>query len=445
VIEEHFAGLGMTADEAASRARLIDRVTRGFSEVVGAPPEWRWFVPGRIEVFGKHTDYAGGRSLLVAVPRGFAVAARSRSDRRVRVADVLDGARTEVDLGAGAPGVDGWASYVHVVARRLAANFAGAPLGADIAILSDLPRAAGLSSSSALVVGVAVALARRGQLAERREWLDAIRTTEDLAWYLGCVENGLDYPGLPGTAGVGTHGGSEDHTAILACRTGALSQYRFVPVQHLGDVPMPAAWTFVVGTSGVQADKGGSVRDQYNRASLMTRALVELWNAHAATPAGSLGAAVMTTDAAARFGEIVTSRPSGPFSATDLLRRLAHFMAEDALVPLAAQAFARQPDPGNPRAGSPGARHRRLCGKRLRRRFRRQRVGPGPGRGRRSIRPGVAGRLRAAVPGAYAGGVVCRPARSGADRSAVTALPARKAGIQCRGRVSGRPTTRTAA
>jgi galactokinase len=83
------------------------------------------------------------------------------------------------------------------------------------------------------------------------------------------------------------------------------------------------------------------VRDQYNRASLMTRALVELWNAHAATPAGSLGAAVMTTDAAARFGEIVTSRPSGPFSATDLLRRLAHFMAEDALVPLAAQAFAR--------------------------------------------------------------------------------------------------------
>ena len=24
----------------------------------------RWFVPGRLEVLGKHTDYMGGRSLL---------------------------------------------------------------------------------------------------------------------------------------------------------------------------------------------------------------------------------------------------------------------------------------------------------------------------------------------------------------------------------------------
>jgi len=29
------------------------------------------FVPGRIEVLGKHTDYAGGRSLVCATERGF--------------------------------------------------------------------------------------------------------------------------------------------------------------------------------------------------------------------------------------------------------------------------------------------------------------------------------------------------------------------------------------
>ncbi|WP_220458772.1 galactokinase family protein [Schaalia sp. JY-X169] len=29
-----------------------------------------WFVPGRVEVFGKHTDYAGGRSLLIASEQG---------------------------------------------------------------------------------------------------------------------------------------------------------------------------------------------------------------------------------------------------------------------------------------------------------------------------------------------------------------------------------------
>ena len=32
-----------------------------------------WFVPGRLEVFGKHTDYAGGNSLLAAVDRGVTV------------------------------------------------------------------------------------------------------------------------------------------------------------------------------------------------------------------------------------------------------------------------------------------------------------------------------------------------------------------------------------
>ena len=34
-----------------------------------------WFVPGRVEVLGKHTDYAGGRSLLAAVNRGISVEA----------------------------------------------------------------------------------------------------------------------------------------------------------------------------------------------------------------------------------------------------------------------------------------------------------------------------------------------------------------------------------
>ena len=33
----------------------------------------KWFVPGRLEVLGKHTDYAGGRSLLAAVDRGVTI------------------------------------------------------------------------------------------------------------------------------------------------------------------------------------------------------------------------------------------------------------------------------------------------------------------------------------------------------------------------------------
>jgi galactokinase len=329
----------MAAEDAQSRASLVQRVADDFRQRVGADPERQWFVPGRIEVFGKHTDYAGGRSLLAAVPRGFGVAASARPDGLVRVIDVRYGAEATIDPSDRTGVLTGWASYVQVVARRFASNFPGADLGLDLAIASDLPRAAGLSSSSALVVAVAIALATRARLDQRDDWRAEIGGVEDLAWYLGCVENGLDYRGLAGTAGVGTHGGSEDHTAILACRAAHVSQYRFVPVSHLGDVPMPADWCFVIASSGVHADKAGSVKDDYNRASLATRALLACWNARAPHPARSLGAALAADGALERLRSLIASAPPSGYSTEALATRLAHFVAEDGRVPDAVRAF----------------------------------------------------------------------------------------------------------
>lgn len=336
----HFAALGMSEADARGRAALVARVADGFTARIGAEPTWQWFVPGRIEVFGKHTDYAGGRSLFAAVPRGFAVAARARDDGRVHVVDVRHGSEATIDPTDTAHTATGWVSYVQVVARRFASNFPGAALGADLAIASDLPRAAGLSSSSALVVAVATVLARRARLASRAEWQEAIASPSELAWYLGCVENGLDYRSLAGTAGVGTHGGSEDHTAIITGRPGHLTQCRFMPVEHLGDVPMPDDWTFVIASSGVHADKAGSVKDRFNRAALAVRALLATWNRDAATPAASLASVLVTPDAMTRLVARVKAAPADGFTASDLLQRLEHFMNEDARVPAAARAFA---------------------------------------------------------------------------------------------------------
>ena len=44
----------------------------------GGPPPMSFFVPGRIEVLGKHTDYAGGRSLLCAAEQGFCLVAAAQ-------------------------------------------------------------------------------------------------------------------------------------------------------------------------------------------------------------------------------------------------------------------------------------------------------------------------------------------------------------------------------
>ena len=109
-----------------------------------------WWIPGRLEVFGKHTDYAGGRTLVCGLPKGFAVAARRRDDGLVVVADARTGDRRRIRRRQPVATCKGWSHYVEVVARRLLRNFPGSAIGADIVFASDLPRASGMSSSSAL-------------------------------------------------------------------------------------------------------------------------------------------------------------------------------------------------------------------------------------------------------------------------------------------------------
>jgi galactokinase len=76
-------------------------------------PEWRaYFVPGRIEVLGKHTDYAGGRSLVCAVEQGLVVGAAPRSDAAVRVVDVATGHEARLALDPELPQPpDAWMRY----------------------------------------------------------------------------------------------------------------------------------------------------------------------------------------------------------------------------------------------------------------------------------------------------------------------------------------------
>ena len=93
------------------------------------------------------------------------------------------------------------------------------------------------------------------------EYRGGIDGPESLAGYLATIENGRSFGALAGDRGVGTFGGSEDHTAILCCRPDTLSQYRFGPVARERDVPMPADHAFVVAFSGVVAEKTGAALD----------------------------------------------------------------------------------------------------------------------------------------------------------------------------------------
>ena len=347
LLREH----GLPPGEFDAKTDLFDLVLSHTRHQQGRPLH-AWWVPGRLEVFGKHTDYAGGRTLVGAVPRGFAVVAQPREDRTLHVVDARRG--QEVTLAAARPPTPdahaGWRHYVDVVARRLAGNFPGAPLGADIVIASDLPRASGMSSSSALLVAVATALTRVGALDRRSEWRANIAGPGDVAGYYACIENGLSFGTLAGDAGVGTHGGSEDHAAILTGVAGHITAFTFVPMRALAIVGVPEQWCFVLTPSGVPAQKAGAAREAYNRLASGTQVLLDLWNTGSSTTAPSLAAALTGLSGngaetaaspmgANRLRELVKRSRVPGWPSESLERRLEHFIREDSRIPAALGAF----------------------------------------------------------------------------------------------------------
>ena len=332
---------GLAPHDAAAKVQLFEQCEALRSRLGWTAPAHAWWIPGRLEVFGKHTDYAGGRTLVAALPRGFALLAATprASSPGVLVADALTG---EV---ASSPHTDArkphpaWAHYVDAVVRRLARNFPAAALSAEIVLASDLPPASGMSSSSALMVGLAAALVRISGIESHDEWRRNITGPLDAAAYYACIENGATFRDLAGDAGVGTHGGSEDHAAILCGAPSQLTELSFVPLRLIGRTAVPSDWQFVVASSGVRAEKSGAVRDAYNALSRDASALLELWNAHEPT-AASLGEALASDSLAdARLVELVERSPLDGPRREALVRRLTHFVREDNRVPDVVAAF----------------------------------------------------------------------------------------------------------
>jgi galactokinase len=138
---------------------VIERETlcRAFASTFGRTP--RLFrAPGRVNLIGEHTDYNDGFVLPMAIDRETVVAAHAREDRLVRAFSMNLNESVEFDLDhPGTPQRGLWLDYLEGVAVALEQD--GVRLkGADMMILSDVPRGAGLSSSAALEVSVGLAL-----------------------------------------------------------------------------------------------------------------------------------------------------------------------------------------------------------------------------------------------------------------------------------------------
>ena len=263
------AGAGARARCVRAALELLARqagVTAGTRVVAG-------YVPGRVELFGKHTDYTGGSSLLAALDRGIAYAACVGSGP-IRVVSATEPEAVTLSVGNPVSHVSApaWGTYVATVVRRLQRNFPAAIgiLQGRVALAGDLPPSAGMSSSSALMIALFLALCDLAGVLQPARWPREISTPWGLAHYLACIENGQSYGPLHGEAGVGTFGGSEDHTAILCCRAGRVAQVRFAPTTLVAELPWPD-WRLWLGYSGVPAEKTRAARARFNALAIQAR------------------------------------------------------------------------------------------------------------------------------------------------------------------------------
>ncbi|MEV5351987.1 galactokinase [Streptomyces sp. NPDC052693] len=138
---------------------VAETVAGRFAELYGSAPDGVWAAPGRVNLIGEHTDYNDGFVMPFALPHQAVAAVSRREDGVLRLhsADV-EGGVTELHLDALAPESDkNWTAYPAGVVWAL--REAGhAVTGADIHLASTVPSGAGLSSSAALEVVVALAL-----------------------------------------------------------------------------------------------------------------------------------------------------------------------------------------------------------------------------------------------------------------------------------------------
>lgn len=145
-------------------AGLREKSARSYVEIYGSAPQVFCAAPGRVNLIGEHTDYNDGFVLPAAIDRYVVAAASPRDDDVIRVAALDFDQEVRFALSDIVHDAEhGWSNYVRGVAAVLQEG--GYRLsGMDLTITSNVPVAAGLSSSAALELAVAYLFEELGDL-----------------------------------------------------------------------------------------------------------------------------------------------------------------------------------------------------------------------------------------------------------------------------------------
>ena len=259
----------------AEKRALFSRGLDAFSRQYGAQSEAIVVrSAGRVNLMGMHTDHRGGYVNPIAVGEVVFIA-QPRDDDRVVLRNVeserfpersfvirdelprhkIDNwdkwTQAEVEKRKAAGTAGDWADYVRSSVLYLQnrymnedGSFGRALRGMNVMVLGNLPIAAGLSSSSSIVVAAAEAFIRINGLGLSD--IEMVVACAEAEWY------------------VGTRGGGGDHAAIKFGKLDHVTHIGSFPLS-VDSIPLPPGYRIVLADSLKKAEKSAGARDVFNQ------------------------------------------------------------------------------------------------------------------------------------------------------------------------------------
>ncbi len=225
--------------------------------------------PGRVNLMGRHVDHQGGFTNVLAIDREIIAVAGIRTDNtvvavntqpsefkpvRFNLSELMgrftwtdwenfinsDWVRNMLRTTAG-----NWGNYIKAPMLRLQHQYKDVKIrGMNLAITGNVPMAAGLSSSSTLVVAtLQAAIALNNFELTSQQFIDLCGQGE---WF------------------VGSRGGAGDHAAIYLGQRGKITRVGYLPFRVEKTVDAPPDYQVIIADSHIKAAKSASAKDRFN-------------------------------------------------------------------------------------------------------------------------------------------------------------------------------------
>ena len=223
--------------------------------------------PGRVNLMGRHIDHRGGAINVITTDKDLVFVSAPRDDDIVNIANVSDAypeRSFSIKKTLGDIKYDNWldylndervkkelqetngdwCNYVKSSVIRAQFEFNDTICGMDMAAGGTLPVAAGISSSSSIVVSVMEAVVA----------LNALNIT-DRQFIELCGE---------GEWFVGSRGGAGDQASMKCGKSGRIVHIKFKPMEVVKDVAFSDKYAVLLANSMIKAKKSEGSKDKFN-------------------------------------------------------------------------------------------------------------------------------------------------------------------------------------